>query len=111
MDRPAEAGSPRRDDTRSVPDSRTSAGAAGGRRIFRGATLVTMDPADRVREGDLVVRDGHFESVGGRLADPAAEVVDLGGRWIIPGVVTFRKRYLVTGCHGRLIFGKMQPDL
>jgi 5-methylthioadenosine/S-adenosylhomocysteine deaminase len=59
-------------------------------RIFRGATLVTMDGADSVVTGDLVVRDGRIVSAGAPTrggGTDGAEIVDLSGRWIIPGLI------------------------
>ena len=57
-------------------------------RVFRGATLVTMDPAHRVVTGDLVIDGGRITSVGGTAAVPSGtEIVDVSGRWIIPGLI------------------------
>jgi N-acetylglucosamine-6-phosphate deacetylase len=49
---------------------------------LRGGQVVT--PAGVV-EGDIVVRDGRIAAVGSAAA--AGEVVELGGRWVLPGFI------------------------
>ena len=60
----------------------------------RGGTLVTCDPADRIAEGDLVVRGAALTQVGGRRpssSGPApheiSRVLDARGCAVIPGFV------------------------
>ncbi len=53
---------------------------------FRGATLVTMDPARRIVRGDLLVTDGRITAVGGSFPD-ADTVIDATGTLIVPGFV------------------------
>lgn len=55
--------------------------------LFHGATLVTMDAERRVFRGDLLVRDGRILSIGPDLVAHGARVVDLTGRWILPGLI------------------------
>lgn len=55
--------------------------------LFHGATLVTMDGERRVFQGDMLVRDGKILSIGPELVSHGARVVDLTGRWIIPGLI------------------------
>lgn len=73
-DRPA-AGAPTRPEPPEVPW------------LFSGATLVTMDAERRVFTGDLLVRGGRILSLGPSLAANGARVVDMKGRWIIPGLI------------------------
>jgi cytosine/adenosine deaminase-related metal-dependent hydrolase len=55
--------------------------------LFRGGTLVSFDPP-RVEEADLVVGDGRVVRRGPDLKPPqGAEVVDVRGRVLIPGLV------------------------
>jgi N-acetylglucosamine-6-phosphate deacetylase len=50
---------------------------------LRGGQVVT--PAGVV-EGDVVVRDGRIAAVGSATA-AAGEIVELGGRWVLPGFI------------------------
>ncbi|HJN77247.1 MAG TPA: amidohydrolase family protein [Myxococcota bacterium] len=52
--------------------------------ILRGGLLLHLDPP-RVEEADIQIRDGEIVSVGRDLAGD--EVRDLGGRWVMPGLV------------------------
>lgn len=58
--------------------------------LVRGGTLVTCDAADRVVEGDLLVRDGRIVAMGEGAADavrPPCRVLDARGAAVIPGFV------------------------
>ena len=55
--------------------------------MFRGALLVTQDPARRVLRGDLRVQNGRIASVGDGGHASAEEVVDAAGYAIVPGFV------------------------
>ncbi|MFH8410336.1 amidohydrolase [Streptomyces sp. NPDC018019] len=60
-------------------------------RIFVNAAVITVDPA-RPRAEALAVTDGRITAVGDdaeirALAGPATDVVDLGGRTVLPGFV------------------------
>jgi len=60
--------------------------------LFRGATVVTMDPAiGDLAAGDLLVRGGVIQAVGGDLTDHPAGVdavaVDAGGMILMPGLI------------------------
>ncbi|HEU4616590.1 MAG TPA: dihydroorotase [Gammaproteobacteria bacterium] len=41
----------------------------------------------RVAEGDVLVAGDRIERIGGALSAPGAEVVDLAGRYVLPGVI------------------------
>jgi 5-methylthioadenosine/S-adenosylhomocysteine deaminase len=56
-------------------------------RVFRGALLVTQDPARRVLVGDLRVDGGRITHVGPGAPTEGAEVVEAAGRAIVPGFV------------------------
>src|SRR5699024_5518934 len=44
------------------------------------------EPADPIEDGTVVVRDGKVEAVGSGIDVPGdAEVVDVAGRWVLPG--------------------------
>ncbi len=74
-------------------------------RLFLGADLATMtegpDPLGIVRDGAVAVQDGRITWVGpraalpGRPAEVAAEVIDLCGGWLTPGLID---------CHTHLVF-------
>ena len=54
--------------------------------LIKGGTLVTTDARDAVVEGDLLVRGGLIESVGGSH-ETADEVLDARGCAVLPGFV------------------------
>ncbi len=59
------------------------------RRLYRNARLI--DPASRFdAPGDLLVEDGRIAAIAARLDGVAAEVVDLSGRCLAPGLVDMR---------------------
>lgn len=55
--------------------------------LFRGATLLHLDPL-KVEVADVRVRDGLIAEVGPNLSSSEGEqVVDVSGRWLMPGLV------------------------
>ena len=68
-------------------------------KLWRNARLATCDAAARVIEdGALLTRGGRIEWVGReseRPPSPPAEVHDLGGAWVTPGLID---------CHTHLVF-------
>jgi 5-methylthioadenosine/S-adenosylhomocysteine deaminase len=50
------------------------------------ATLVTMDPARRIVEGDLLVEGGRIAGIGGPFPD-ADTTIDAAGTLVVPGFV------------------------
>jgi dihydroorotase len=53
--------------------------------LIRDARLVNEGSS---HEGDLLIRNGRIEQVGGAIAPPdGAEVVDAGGAWLLPGMI------------------------
>jgi imidazolonepropionase-like amidohydrolase len=62
------------------------------------ATLWTCGPAGVIRSGQMLVRDGRIEAVGERVPeDPAAEVLDLGGRHVTPGLIDAHSHTAILG--------------
>ena len=56
--------------------------------LIRGGTVVTMDAADTVVTGDVLVRGGRIEAVGGELSDADADAtIDARGCAVLPGFV------------------------
>ena len=55
--------------------------------LFRGALLVTQDPARRVLRGDLLVQDGRIAAVGAPGEVSAEEEIDASAFAIVPGFV------------------------
>src|SRR5215216_3136696 len=56
--------------------------------LFKGGAVVTMDAAERVLDGDVLVRGRRIEAVGGDLASVSADVsVDARGCAVLPGFV------------------------
>jgi imidazolonepropionase len=72
-------------------------------RLWTNCRLATLDPSRPglgiVEDGMIATRDGRIAWVGPRPDMPvleAAERIDLGGRWVTPGLVD---------CHTHLVFG------
>ncbi len=58
--------------------------------VLRGATLVTMNGDEVLRDADLVVTDSRIAAVGqrGGVAVPAgASVIDATGKYVVPGLI------------------------
>src|SRR3954447_25367987 len=54
--------------------------------LLRNATILTMNDAREIVEGDVLVRDGAIAAVGA-VEEPADRVIDLGGAYLLPGFV------------------------
>lgn len=69
------------------PAALSTVGATGQLRVFRAREVYT-GTGDSIRDGEVRVRDGVIISVGPREEAPAgAEVVDLGNRVMMPGMI------------------------
>ncbi len=55
--------------------------------LVRAATLLTMNDALDVIEGDLLVRDGRIAAIGRDLDAPDARIIDADGDVVLPGFV------------------------
>jgi 5-methylthioadenosine/S-adenosylhomocysteine deaminase len=55
--------------------------------LIKGGTLVTVDPADTVSAGDLLVRDGRIAAVGDVSASSVDIEIDARGCAVLPGFV------------------------
>ena len=55
--------------------------------LIKNATVVTMDAADRVFAGDVLIEGSRIAAVGAALTARADEVIDAGGRALLPGLV------------------------
>jgi imidazolonepropionase-like amidohydrolase len=69
-------------------------------RAFAGAALVDGTGAPPVPDAVVVERAGRIECAGSRAAcpvPPGAEVVDLSGRWLAPGLVDAHVHFSQTG--------------
>lgn len=66
---------------------------------FVGATLIDGTGAAPVRDAVIVVRDGRIRCAGTRSACTTsnAVVVDLTGRWVLPGLIDAHVHYSQTG--------------
>ncbi len=56
-------------------------------KAFRGATLWDGSGSPPLRDATLVVRDGRVLAAGRVPTPPGSEIVELTGRWIVPGFV------------------------
>ena len=75
-------------------------------KLWRNARLATCDAADRrIEAGALLSRGGRLEWVGAEADAPAAargaEVHDLNGAWVTPGLID---------CHTHLVFAGNRAD-
>ena len=71
-----------------------------GERVFAGATLVDGTGADAVEDAVLHVADGEVVCAGTEADCPVpegVEVEDLGGRWVVPGLVDAHVHFAQTG--------------
>jgi 5-methylthioadenosine/S-adenosylhomocysteine deaminase len=55
--------------------------------IIRGATILTMNDAFDVIEGDVVIRGGRIESIGPSTYATADRVIDGSGSYLLPGFI------------------------
>ncbi|MDZ4803720.1 MAG: amidohydrolase family protein [Candidatus Eisenbacteria bacterium] len=59
-----------------------------GGTVFKGGRWITMDPSDRIVEGEMFVVDGRIEQFGPKVSAPeGTPIVDLTGRWMTPGFI------------------------
>lgn len=52
--------------------------------LFKRARIVNEG---QIFEGDLLVKNGRIEKIGKDISDGSAEVVDLNGKWLLPGCI------------------------
>src|SRR4051812_44195446 len=71
--------------------------------IFRGGTILTVDPASRVLEGDVACRDGAIVQVGGEYMPQTGdvEIADCTGCVVMPGLVQAHVHMCQTLARGR----------
>ena len=74
-----------------------------GEILIRGGVLVTVDPAWRVIEGDLLCRAGRIVQVGGEAVPEAGdyEILDASGCIVMPGLVQSHVHMCQTLARGR----------
>jgi imidazolonepropionase len=75
-------------------------GNAGELKLWRNARLATMAAGQTglgvVENASILVQDGRIAAIGPDLSSAGAEVIDVAGRWILPGLID---------CHTHLVFG------
>jgi imidazolonepropionase len=75
-------------------------GNAGELKLWRNARLATMTAGQSglglVENASILVQDGRIAAIGPDLSSAGAEVIDVAGRWILPGLID---------CHTHLVFG------
>ncbi len=55
-----------------------------GRQLIKNARLVNEH---RIIEGDILLKDGKILKIDGTITDPNAKVIDVGGSYVMPGVI------------------------
>ena len=73
----------------------SGAGASPGTLLIHGGTLVDGTARDPRPDATLVIRDGRIAAVGGE-GDATAEVIDVRGKWIVPGLIDMHVHYQPT---------------
>ncbi len=75
-------------------------GNAGELKLWRNARLATMAVGQPglglVENASILVKGGRIVAIGPDLSSAGAEVIDVEGRWILPGLID---------CHTHLVFG------
>ena len=71
--------------------------------IFRGGTILTVDPASRILTGDVACRDGLIAQVGGDYTPETGdyEIIDCTGQVVMPGLVQSHVHMCQTLARGR----------
>ena len=72
------------------PPLPAQSGRAAGARVLEGATLIDGSGGPAIPGMSVAIRDGRIEAVyhaGTRAAAADADVVDLRGRWLLPGLI------------------------
>jgi hypothetical protein len=83
----------------------------GGRDwVLTNGTILTMDAADRT-VSTVRIRDRRFLTVGEAVArnEPCVQVVDLGGRTAIPGLIDGHTHFSTAQAPGPFIEGLRRP--
>ncbi len=68
--------------------------------LLRGATILTMDAQGDLSTGDLLVRGDRIEAIAPHIPADDAEVVDLAGQILIPGLVNAHMHTWQTALRG-----------
>ncbi len=64
--------------------------------LLKNGNVITVSGAT-ITGGDILVRNGKIAAVGKGLAAPEAEAVDLGGRWVMPGIIDSHSHIALEG--------------
>lgn len=70
------------------------------RLIFRGGTVLTMEPGDRPRLADVLIEGDEIAAVGADLAVVDAEEIDARGCIVMPGLVDTHRHVWQSGLRG-----------
>jgi 5-methylthioadenosine/S-adenosylhomocysteine deaminase len=55
--------------------------------LVRGGTILTMNDAFDVLDGDVSIRDGRIAAIAPQISEPHDRVIDAGGGYVLPGFV------------------------
>jgi len=94
------AGRPARDTTSPRFEVSLPRREAEGTIVLRGATVITMRGTDVLRDADVVVTNGRIASVAARgatMLPASATVIDVAGKYIIPGLIDLHAHGIVAG--------------
>lgn len=83
--------------------------------VLTGANVVAIDGGAPVRDAVVVVRDGRILSVGpaGSAIPAGAEVVPMGGKWLIPGLMNMHVHLglKLPGAAGAALTSETDPQM
>jgi CubicO group peptidase (beta-lactamase class C family)/imidazolonepropionase-like amidohydrolase/Tol biopolymer transport system component len=83
-----------------LPEVSLPRAQASGTVVLRGATVITMRGDERLPNADVTVTNGRIAAIGprGTEAAPAgARVIDMAGKFIIPGLVDLHAHWFASG--------------
>lgn len=55
--------------------------------LIKNAIILTLDPGNRILEGDLLIEDGRISRIGNSIQKAADDVIDARGRVLLPGFI------------------------
>ncbi len=55
--------------------------------LVRGGTILTLNDADEVVEGDLSIRDGRIARIATHIDEPHDRMIDARGGYVLPGLI------------------------
>jgi imidazolonepropionase-like amidohydrolase len=64
--------------------------------LLKNGNIITVS-GENIPAGDILIRDGKIAGVGKGLTAPEAEMIDLRGRWVMPGIIDSHSHIALEG--------------